>query len=296
MPRTGRSCGRRRSPPRRIGHEVRHAQPMTSVRLLHPSRRPRCQYMQRPQTPRTQHLATLGRSVIITAARHEGGAREPDRPAPAARLHPITWNRVDDEKASRSGTGRPRASGRLRRCRCPTTCRPGRGSHRMSARSYSSVFSTLTSTREIDEASRWAIGNDLLQARRRKVLQRCCGPDPRSGTRRRHAPRSSPPSPPAPTGTTTSSAAQAPATSSPTSTEQRTPRRDLHPSAAPAEGLASGHAVALARVAAVVRVGDLRAVGHAAGRSSATAGAARPGLPATGPRLPATRAAFAGSA
>lgn len=46
------------------------------------------------------------------------------------------------------------------------------------ARSYSSVFSTLTSTREIDEAYRWAIGNDLLQARCKKVLQYYYGPDP----------------------------------------------------------------------------------------------------------------------
>ena len=46
------------------------------------------------------------------------------------------------------------------------------------ARSYSSVFSTLTSTREIDEAYRWAIGNDLLQARCKKVLQHYYGPDP----------------------------------------------------------------------------------------------------------------------
>ena len=46
------------------------------------------------------------------------------------------------------------------------------------ARSYSSVFSTLTSTREIDEAYRWAIGNDLLQERCKKVLQHYYGPDP----------------------------------------------------------------------------------------------------------------------
>ena len=46
------------------------------------------------------------------------------------------------------------------------------------ARPYSSVFSTLTSTREIDEAYRWAIGNDLLQARCKKVLQHYYGPDP----------------------------------------------------------------------------------------------------------------------
>lgn len=46
------------------------------------------------------------------------------------------------------------------------------------ARSYSSVFSTLTSTREIDDAYRWAIGNDLLQERCKKVLQHYYGPDP----------------------------------------------------------------------------------------------------------------------
>jgi ribonucleoside-diphosphate reductase beta chain len=46
------------------------------------------------------------------------------------------------------------------------------------ARSYSSVFSTLTSTREIDEAYRWAVDNDLLQARCKKVLQHYYGPDP----------------------------------------------------------------------------------------------------------------------
>ncbi|WP_087483152.1 class 1b ribonucleoside-diphosphate reductase subunit beta [Brachybacterium massiliense] len=46
------------------------------------------------------------------------------------------------------------------------------------ARSYSSVFSTLTSTREIDEAYQWAIGNDLLQTRCKKVLHHYYGPDP----------------------------------------------------------------------------------------------------------------------
>ncbi|UEJ82767.1 class 1b ribonucleoside-diphosphate reductase subunit beta [Brachybacterium halotolerans subsp. kimchii] len=46
------------------------------------------------------------------------------------------------------------------------------------ARSYSSVFSTLTSTREIDDAYRWAIGNDLLQERCKKVLHHYYGPDP----------------------------------------------------------------------------------------------------------------------
>lgn len=46
------------------------------------------------------------------------------------------------------------------------------------ARSYSSVFSTLTSTAEIDAAYRWAIGNDLLQERCRCVLQHYVGDDP----------------------------------------------------------------------------------------------------------------------
>ena len=46
------------------------------------------------------------------------------------------------------------------------------------ARSYSSVFSTLSSTKEIDEAYRWAVNNDLLQARAKKVLTHYFGPDP----------------------------------------------------------------------------------------------------------------------
>ncbi|GAA2826008.1 ribonucleoside-diphosphate reductase beta chain [Leucobacter komagatae] len=46
------------------------------------------------------------------------------------------------------------------------------------ARSYSSVFSTLTSTPEIDDAYRWAVGNDLLQERCKKVLKHYFGPDP----------------------------------------------------------------------------------------------------------------------
>ena len=46
------------------------------------------------------------------------------------------------------------------------------------ARSYSSVFSTLTSTRDIDEAYRWAVGNDVLQERCKTVLQHYYGPDP----------------------------------------------------------------------------------------------------------------------
>ena len=47
------------------------------------------------------------------------------------------------------------------------------------ARSYSSVFSTLTSTPEIDDAYRWAVGNDLLQRRCKTVLQYYYGTDPR---------------------------------------------------------------------------------------------------------------------
>lgn len=46
------------------------------------------------------------------------------------------------------------------------------------ARSYSSVFSTLTSTPEIDDAYRWAIGNDLLQERCKKVLTHYFGNNP----------------------------------------------------------------------------------------------------------------------
>ena len=46
------------------------------------------------------------------------------------------------------------------------------------ARSYSSVFSTLTSTPDIDAAYRWAVGNDVLQKRVKTVLQHYYGPDP----------------------------------------------------------------------------------------------------------------------
>lgn len=46
------------------------------------------------------------------------------------------------------------------------------------ARSYSSVFSTLTSTAEIDDAYRWAVANDLLQQRCKKVLRHYYGADP----------------------------------------------------------------------------------------------------------------------
>lgn len=46
------------------------------------------------------------------------------------------------------------------------------------ARSYSSVFSTLTSTPEIDEAYRWSVGNDLLQERSKKVLKHYYGDSP----------------------------------------------------------------------------------------------------------------------
>lgn len=46
------------------------------------------------------------------------------------------------------------------------------------ARSYSSVFSTLTSTAEIDDAYRWAVGNDLLQQRCKRVLVHYYGDDP----------------------------------------------------------------------------------------------------------------------
>jgi ribonucleoside-diphosphate reductase beta chain len=46
------------------------------------------------------------------------------------------------------------------------------------ARSYSSVFSTLTSSAQIDDAYRWAVGNDLLQERCKKVLRHYYGADP----------------------------------------------------------------------------------------------------------------------
>ena len=46
------------------------------------------------------------------------------------------------------------------------------------ARSYSSVFSTLSSTPEIDDAYEWAVGNDLLQERAKRVLVHYYGDDP----------------------------------------------------------------------------------------------------------------------
>lgn len=46
------------------------------------------------------------------------------------------------------------------------------------ARSYSSVFSTLSTTEEIDEAYRWAVSNDLLQERAKKVLVHYYGDNP----------------------------------------------------------------------------------------------------------------------
>lgn len=46
------------------------------------------------------------------------------------------------------------------------------------ARSYSSVFSTLTSTTEIKDAYQWAVNNDLLQQRVRVVLQHYYGENP----------------------------------------------------------------------------------------------------------------------
>ena len=45
------------------------------------------------------------------------------------------------------------------------------------ARSYSSVFSTLSNTSQIDEAYRWAVANDLLQERAKKVLVHYYGDD-----------------------------------------------------------------------------------------------------------------------
>ncbi|WP_083985960.1 class 1b ribonucleoside-diphosphate reductase subunit beta [Corynebacterium renale] len=46
------------------------------------------------------------------------------------------------------------------------------------ARSYSSVFSTLTSTPEIDAAYQWAVDNELLQVRAKAVLRYYYGEDP----------------------------------------------------------------------------------------------------------------------
>ena len=46
------------------------------------------------------------------------------------------------------------------------------------ARSYSSVFSTLTSTPEIDDAYRWAVANDGLQQRAKAVLVQYYANDP----------------------------------------------------------------------------------------------------------------------
>lgn len=46
------------------------------------------------------------------------------------------------------------------------------------ARSYSSIFSTLSDTAQIDEAYRWAVNNDLLQRRAKTVLQHYYGDDP----------------------------------------------------------------------------------------------------------------------
>ncbi|WP_443095757.1 class 1b ribonucleoside-diphosphate reductase subunit beta [Rothia koreensis] len=46
------------------------------------------------------------------------------------------------------------------------------------ARSYSSVFSTLASTPQIEESYRWAVANDLLQERAKKVLVHYYGDDP----------------------------------------------------------------------------------------------------------------------
>ncbi|MFJ3821134.1 class 1b ribonucleoside-diphosphate reductase subunit beta [Streptomyces nodosus] len=46
------------------------------------------------------------------------------------------------------------------------------------ARSYSSVFSTLSHTPEIDDAYRWAVDNDILQQRCKTVLRHYYGDDP----------------------------------------------------------------------------------------------------------------------
>lgn len=46
------------------------------------------------------------------------------------------------------------------------------------ARSYSSIFSTLCSSEQIDEAYRWAVGNDLVQERVRIVMEQYQSEDP----------------------------------------------------------------------------------------------------------------------
>ncbi len=46
------------------------------------------------------------------------------------------------------------------------------------ARSYSSIFSTLCSSEQIDEAYRWAVGNDILQERVDTVLEQYESDDP----------------------------------------------------------------------------------------------------------------------
>ena len=46
------------------------------------------------------------------------------------------------------------------------------------ARSYSSIFSTLCSSEEIDAAYEWAVDNDLLQRRAKTVLRHYYGDDP----------------------------------------------------------------------------------------------------------------------
>lgn len=46
------------------------------------------------------------------------------------------------------------------------------------ARSYSSVFSTLSNTPQIDEAYSWAVNNDLLQERAKTVLEHYYADDP----------------------------------------------------------------------------------------------------------------------
>ncbi|WP_129661425.1 class 1b ribonucleoside-diphosphate reductase subunit beta [Rothia uropygialis] len=46
------------------------------------------------------------------------------------------------------------------------------------ARSYSSVFSTLSNSRDIEQSYRWAVSNDLLQERAKKVLVHYYGDDP----------------------------------------------------------------------------------------------------------------------
>ena len=177
-------------------------------------------------TPDTQTTATAG-TQAPTASGAEAVSPPGYRKDPAARLRPINWNRVQDEKDLEvwqrltANFWLPEkvplsndlpAWHRLTETEQTLTMRvftgltmldtlqatvgeivqiaDARTEHEeavytniafmqsVHARSYSSVFSTLTSTPEIDAAYRWAIGNDVLQARCKAVLVHYYGEDP----------------------------------------------------------------------------------------------------------------------